>query len=66
MVKESPSPRELDEYNVGGDEEPLLANPCVDDMTMLIDELINHEISCLVEMRRPEKPFSAMATQLVN
>jgi len=44
----------------------LLVNPCVDDMTMLIDELINHEISCLVEMKRREKPFSAMATQLVN
>jgi hypothetical protein len=34
--------------------------------TLLIDELITHEINCLVELKRPEQPFSAMATQVVN
>ena len=138
LVLQSPKPHELDEDNVGGNEEPLLVNPCVDDPTdffrfrdglilpqqnlsedmrekaensitvyalnrsalvydrlallrlidqrvftlerlltladmattnaqqLLIDELITHEIDCLVEMKQPEKPFSAMATQLVN
>ena len=66
MVKQSPNPHELDEYNVVCDEEPLRVNSCVGDMTMLIDGQINHEFSCLAEMEGPEKPFSAMATQLVN
>ena len=138
LVARDNKPHNLDGDNVGGDEEPLLVNPCVDDpseffryrdglilpkqglsgdkrakaensitvyalnrsnlvydrlalerliaqrvftlerllhladmvtrddLTLLIDELITHEISCLVEMKGSEKPFSAMATQLVN
>lgn len=138
LVLQSTKPHELDDDNIGGDEEPLLVNPCVDDpteffryqdglilpkqnlsgdrkakaensvtvyalnrsalvydrlalvrlidqrvftlerllmlvetattnaQTLLIDELITHEVNCLVEMKSPEKPFSAMATQLVD
>ena len=33
---------------------------------LIIDELIAHEIDCLAEMQRPTRPFSAMATQLVQ
>ena len=132
-----PMPHEHDPKNVGGDEVPLLVNPCVDEpskffsyrdglvlpkseltgtdlekaensiivyalnrsglvynrlaivrlidqrifplerllrldsmdvsrpVRLILDELIAHEIDCLVEMKSPQREYSAMASQLL-
>jgi hypothetical protein len=33
---------------------------------LILDELIAHEVDCLVEMKKPAKVFSAMVTQLLS
>ncbi len=44
----------------------LVDESTTESQAFLLDELIAHEIEGLMAMRRPEQPFSAMATQLVQ
>ncbi len=35
-------------------------------ISLILDELIAHEINCLIEMKKPDQVFSAMVTQLLQ